>query len=174
MYACMAGQFVFVTWNLWWIRPCDWWTICQTWNDWHQWNDLTWITSVWTNDLTYSLTNVWWKHKCWCIPDGYQPVSSIEIHRIKQLKHTTQVSIQSAFNHTSRFIIYNTIEISKKILILVMKIHKLGILLLQALDKSSTKKTSNLRIWSWLAQGIKLWSEIVNFPRLLILLNMKR
>jgi hypothetical protein len=46
--------------------------------------------------------------------NGYQPVSSTEIHRIKQLKHTTQVSTQTAFNHTSRFTIYNTIEISKK------------------------------------------------------------
>jgi hypothetical protein len=46
--------------------------------------------------------------------NGYQPVPSTEIHRIKQLKHTTQVSIQTTFNHTSRFTIYNTIEISKK------------------------------------------------------------
>jgi flagellar biosynthesis protein FliP len=46
--------------------------------------------------------------------NGYQPMSSTEIHRIKQLKHTTQVSIQSVFNHTSRSTIYNTIEISKK------------------------------------------------------------
>jgi hypothetical protein len=46
--------------------------------------------------------------------NGYQPVPSTEIHRIKQLKHTTQVSIPTAFNHTNRFIIYNTIEISKK------------------------------------------------------------
>jgi hypothetical protein len=77
--------------------------------------------------------------------NGYQPVSSTEIHRIKQLKHTTQVSIQLVFNHTSRSTIYNTIEISKKILIPVMKIHKLGILLLQALDNLSIKKKLQIK-----------------------------
>jgi hypothetical protein len=78
--------------------------------------------------------------------NGYQPVPSTEIHRIKQLNHTTQISTETAFNHTSRFTIYNTIEISRRILIPVMKIHKLGILLLQALDNLSTKKNFKLRI----------------------------
>jgi hypothetical protein len=136
------------------------------------WYSLRVLASIW--QFVWLIDSSYGRMMLWCIPVAYHINSLSFLINIFNWTIQLQQTYQPASNSYHYNCKHNISQVSKKILIPVMKIHKLSILLLQALDNLSTKKNFKLRIWSWLAQGIKLWSEIVNFPKLLILLNMKR